>query len=102
MKQNANRMIMNGTIRINAITEETICKVIAKRRTERYRRLMDVASPSNETEISHGRVANTLNGAAGSRATYIGRPERVRLSGLSRINPCDIGGQAEGRMSGSE
>jgi hypothetical protein len=47
-------MIMNGTIRINAITEETICKVIAKRRTERCRRLMDVASPSNEKKLSRG------------------------------------------------
>jgi hypothetical protein len=52
MKHNANRMIMNWTIRINAITEETICKVIAKRRTERCRRFMGVASPSNETKLS--------------------------------------------------
>jgi hypothetical protein len=30
----------------------TICKVIAKQRTERCRRLLDLASPSNENKMS--------------------------------------------------
>ena len=63
-----------------------------------------VAGHLNEIQ---GVVANTLNGArgngaAGKRATWMGRPERVSLPGRRRINRGDIDGKAEGRMSGSE